>query len=381
MPANLIPLSLEQRRMLIDTQQTFNGWCDAKGRQRSFAGGMMWKTARGRQYLVRVLDSRGTQKSLGPRGPDTEVTFGAFHQGKAELGERLKSLDAELAELARFNKAARINRVPGLVADVMSSLDQRGLMGTSLHVIGTNALYGYEAVAAVMVKHDLLATRDLDIMWDARRKLRLAGEGIEPERLIDALKKADRSFEPLRGRPYTAVNNRGFEVDLIKPTPHDPIRTAERDRMADGDLLASQIPALRWLMNAPKTTAVAIAENGFPVRMSVPDPRAFAIYKEWLAHQSDREPVKRARDAAQAVVVADLVREYMPHLKFDDESLGMFPQSIRQDSREIARSEATAAAATLQQQKDAKAWQKLYGEEGARTPEYTGKQGRDSSLP
>jgi hypothetical protein len=161
MPTDATPLTLEQRRLLIDCQQTFEAWHEAQARRRSFVGGMTWKTVSGRDYLVRVVDSRGGQKSLGPRGPETEKTFAAFHEGKKNLDERLNSLMTELQEQARFNKAARINRVPASAAKVLAVLDQRGLMGSSLHVIGTNAIYGYEAAAGVIVRSDLLATRDL----------------------------------------------------------------------------------------------------------------------------------------------------------------------------------------------------------------------------
>lgn len=54
------------------------------------------------------------------------------------------------------------------------------------------------------------------------------------------------------------------------------------------------------------------------VPFHVPDPRAFALHKAWLSQQLTHEPLKKPRDLAQARVVAQLVREYMPHLSFDE---------------------------------------------------------------
>lgn len=69
---------------------------------------------------------------------------------------------------------------------------------------------------------------------------------------------------------------------------------------------------------APKLETVAVDEDGQPVPFRVPDPRAFALHKAWLSPQLTREPVKKPRDLAQARAVAQLVREYMPHLSFGE---------------------------------------------------------------
>jgi transposase InsO family protein len=45
---------------------------------------------------------------------------------------------------------------------------------------------------------------------------------------------------------------------------------------------------------------VGIDEDGWPVPIKVPDPRAFALHKAWLSTLTTREPVKKQRDLAQA---------------------------------------------------------------------------------
>ena len=62
----------------------------------------------------------------------------------------------------------------------------------------------------------------------------------------------------------------------------------------------------------------AIDETGWPTPLRVPDPRAFALHKAWLASRPDRDAIKKPRDLAQARAVAALVREHMPHLPFSE---------------------------------------------------------------
>ena len=84
------------------------------------------------------------------------------------------------------------------------------------------------------------------------------------------------------------------------------------------DLVTSEVPDLRWLVNSPKLETVAVDEDGRPAPFRVPDPRAFALHKAWLSRQLSREPVKKQRSFAQAQEVARLVREHLPHLSFDE---------------------------------------------------------------
>jgi hypothetical protein len=86
---------------------------------------------------------------------------------------------------------------------------------------------------------------------------------------------------------------------------------------AKPDLVVTEVPGLQWLLNSPKLDAVAIDEEGWPVPMRVPDPRAFALHKVWLSSLTTREPLKKPRDLDQARAVAALVQAQMPHLPFE----------------------------------------------------------------
>ena len=71
---------------------------------------------------------------------------------------------------ARFCKAAGINRVPSVIAGILRVLENSGALGQILTVVGTNALYAYEAAAGVFFDSPLPATVEMAIMWAIRGK-------------------------------------------------------------------------------------------------------------------------------------------------------------------------------------------------------------------
>jgi hypothetical protein len=80
---------------------------------------------------------------------------------------------------------------------------------------------------------------------------------------------------------------------------------------------------------------VVIGEDGLPLYLPCIDPRAFAIHKLWVSRRDDREPIKRQRDADQAIAVAALCKKHF-RMSFDDQRLGALPESIRQLGSELA---------------------------------------------
>lgn len=122
------------------------------------------------------------------------------------------------------------------------------------------------------------------------------------------------------------VNAEGFRVDLIRPDDGEISGRATMGEAID-DLHAARIEGLQWLVNAPRFEAVAIADDGAPVRLVTPDPRAFAIHKLWLSERADRDPIKRPRDRRQAQVCAALSRTYLG-LSFEARDLEALPAEL-----------------------------------------------------
>ncbi|MGZ8967545.1 MAG: GSU2403 family nucleotidyltransferase fold protein [Gallionella sp.] len=329
-----IELTDNQSRVLIDAKQVAEAHKAAVVALRSFAGGIQWKHVHGQDYLVRVTNRRGGNKSLGARTEATEKIYAEFVSGKRNALDRLAHIENSRAEIAGMGRGVGINRVPNVVADILRTMDEFGLLGKCVQVIGTNALYGYESAAGVMFDAGLLATTDIDFMWDASSRLKLAidDEEIRQAGVLAILKKADKSFEPLYQNGFRAVNKKGFAVDLVKALPNPPWRSDVAERISDNDLLPTEIISLKWLLSSPRFKSTVIAQNGIPAPMVSPDPRAFAIHKIWLSQQDDREPVKKNRDKNQAMSVATLVKEKLTYLKFGDKFEQMFPTALRSDS-------------------------------------------------
>ena len=267
-----------------------------------------------------------------PRSSETERIHAEFIGGKVRAKEREAGLAQVVGEFAGMSRQLGINRVPSIVTAALRKLDQYGLLGKNLMVIGTNALYGYESVAGVQFDSGLLATTNVDFLWDARTTLKLAmlDEDVAEAGILAILRKIDKTFEPVRHNQFRAVNREGFYVDLVKQMANPPWKKSEPERLASDDLTPSDLPSIKWMLASEKFSSVVIGQDGHPAPMVAPDPRAFAVYKRWLSTQPDREPGKQRRDQLQALAVVELLQAKFPHLPLDDNTERMFPKAIRQ---------------------------------------------------
>ncbi len=319
----------EQRRIFLDAAQLYQAYLEVSAKHSAYRGGMHWKKVKDREYLFRSRDRLGYGKSLGPRSPKSESIYQEFHENKTQLQENLRELRERLKEQSRFCKAARIARVPRIVGSILRLLGTQKLLGSNLKVIGANALYAYEAAAGVFFNSSLMATQDMDILWDVRARLQLqASQKMDGKGLLSILQQADPTFALIRQRSFRAVNRKGYMVDLLKPEPRPPHLTEKRRMGPNGDMEAAEIRNLQWLASAPKFTHEVIGDDGYPAAMVTPDPRAFALHKLWLSGQADREPIKRKRDRDQSLALCRLVLQHLPHLGFQPVELKMFPKSV-----------------------------------------------------
>lgn len=336
-------LDANARRILIDAQQTYERYLEAGARVRQHDGGMRWKRTGDREYLFRTRGGRGYGKSLGVRSPGTEAIYERFHRNKRESRQRRLDLIEELRRQGRFCVAAGVARVPATAANVVRVLDEAGLMGHGLHVLGTHALYAYESAAGALVDQALMTTTDIDLLFDAAARLRMTG-AVSRGGLIDLLRKADKTFEVVSDGHFRAANRKGFLVELVKPLSRPEMR-AERRQIGDapGDLVAAEMSGFDWLRSSPPFVQIAIAEDGFPVRLHVPDPRFFALNKLWVSQEPSRDPVKRPRDHQQAQIAAHLAQDYLG-LSFSDRALRVFPEQARRMMSEALGKKTPSAA-------------------------------------
>jgi hypothetical protein len=329
-------LSADQRRESVNTQQRYAAYREAIERATGFRGSMVWNEIKGGEYLVRShYDPSGIrrQTSLGPRSPQTEAFKLDYDRGRSEAQDRVKNLKDVVTRQAAINRALGLGRVPLIGARIMRALDQAGLLGSGIRVLGTNAIYAYEAAAGVRIDPGLTSTEDIDLLFDARAALTFAAsEDLSHPSLLRLLQKVDHSFRR-SNQVFRAVNSDGYLVDLIKPLRNPPWQDERQSASTNaGDLLAAEIEGLVWHESAPSFEAIAIDERGEPCRIVATDPRVWAAHKLWLSQRVDREPLKRRRDEAQAHAIGHLVAAYFPHLPYAAEQLKMLPKAVFEDA-------------------------------------------------
>jgi hypothetical protein len=296
-------------RQIIDSMTVFSEHRRVLSEARKYVGGMYWKRQGDYVYLVKTTpDNR--QQRLGPRSVQTEETYHAFIQRKHETESRLKSLQEALTEAERLNKAVKAGRVPNLVVTLLQTLDAAGL-GMYFTTVGTHALYAYEAAAGVRIVQGALATQDVDLLWDARRRLQFMTQlkHIDSS-VLRILQRADPTFRRKEMQAETAINAKGFEVDFLRrmavhDDPH-PFRFSDDEE----DIWPVQADRAAVLTDASKFEHVVISVTGRMALMRTVAPETFIHFKRWMAESApNRAPLKRQRDLRQAQIVQSLLDE------------------------------------------------------------------------
>ena len=342
----MIDNSGNQARQMIDCEQVYATFrvADLSLRQR-FSGSLAWKSVGGRRYLYRKIN--GKWKSLGPDSLQTQASFVQFHNGRTEMKGRRASLDAQLQAMAPVNRALRLGRVPKMAARILRRLDKEGVLGHGLRVVGTHALYAYERMGGIHFGGEVVATNDIDLLYDARGSLRLLSPENRQSGLIGILQSIDSSFMLVGPNSFRAANDKGFMVDLITPSTRNPATRVFKSRIgaSTNDMTAVELDGLTWLESSPAIEQTTIDERGFPLTMVVPDPRAFACHKLWLSARDDRDPAKKRRDRLQALALVEMLETRVPSMPFDDEALLALPVDVRQLGMEcvaVVRAKVTA---------------------------------------
>jgi hypothetical protein len=313
-----------QQQTLSRAVEAYQAYLEAAQASQPLKGGMHWKRIKGREYLYKYRDRQGHGSSLGPRSPHTEQLWAEFGRRRRELAPQLAARRQQMAEAARFCRAALIHRVPEPVVSVLRRLAPDDPTRAPLMVIDTRALHAYEFAAGVFID----TPRDSPFWAGAAQGLTLAAPvELAPEVFLGRLRQADRSFHLLPGESGAAINKTGFRVTLVHPpATRSPLRMPGQD--ATGSAAPAASGDLASLMGAPKFSQVVIGRRGDPVTMVVPDPRALALHKLWLSLREDRGPVQRSRDRCQAAALAELILRYLPQYHFFSAELQRFPPEV-----------------------------------------------------
>lgn len=215
-----------------------------------------------------------------------------------------------MRDAERLNKALRVGRTPTTVVSVLLALHESRLQDY-FTVVGTHALYAYETAASVRIQQGALATMDVDLLWDARKRMQFLTTMARTEAsMLAILQRADKTFQRKESQLETAINDKGFEVHFlrrqpIQEDPHPFRFTADED-----DLWPVQAERAAVLTEAPRFEQIVVSATGKMAVMRTIAPESFVQFKLWMAEQAKhRDPTKRRRDVLQARIVQGLLSE------------------------------------------------------------------------
>lgn len=314
--AHFHELNEAQKRQLIDAEMLFGALDKAETEALRHRGSMFWREQDGGRYLI-ALSASSRQRSLGPASPANEQKYERFMSRKAEVEARVKSLRHKADECRRMNKALRVGRTPEILIDVLNAMRRYGVSEHFL-VVGTHALFAYETAAGVRFPNDIMETHDADLLFDTANRAAFM-EVMDDRQMsfLGILKKVDKTFERDDSLNHTARNASGYEIQLIRRFPPDAGDDSEhplRLTADEGDLWPVRASMGQKLLSVPRFDQVVIGINGGMARMRTVHPLHFARIKRQLAKEPRRDARKKAKDLAQAEMVQQLVKEYLPHL-------------------------------------------------------------------
>jgi len=277
----------------------------------SFRYKMFWQKHKdGYELLVKQHLKSGKREYLGRRDATKETLRKDFENAKATVKQRLKEIKERLKREEKLNKLDGIARVPNELVAIFAKINELGL-DDKIIVIGTNSLYAYEASCGVMIEQEHLATHDIDLLNRKRKGVSFIYNELVSSKSAKALiQSIDKSFEQSKSVPYRFINSKGIWIEFINPTSH----SIKNDNFKDNvfiDIVPLAMNGMKWLENSRLFKELIIADNGKCAIMTTVHPVEYAVYKNWLSKQENRDYQKHTRDLEQSKLVTKLINEYM----------------------------------------------------------------------
>ena len=311
----ILPFSPEQERALINMRQRYDAWISAERELLALPYDLRRKKVGAYEYLYEIRDRSGNGTSLGAWDESKQKQRETYRAAKAAAKERRDGARDALAESSRIARALRLPMLSADAGPILREADRRGLLGSHLLVVGTNAMaaYAIEAAGGFVGVPD--ETEDFDLAW--------AAEKAASEALVwDMLKAVDPTFTINSERDFQARNAKAYEVELlVAPSLADTLAGKDRPKPVP-------LPEQEWLLPGRRVDQVVACRDGTPARMVAPDPRWFALHKLWLGAQPKRNPLKRRKDVAQGNALLDAVSEAMPHYELGRDFAAGLPAEL-----------------------------------------------------
>lgn len=315
----------EQRRQLQNLLQFYETWKEVSRSLAQLPGGMYWRVINSKEYLYKYVTNSGIKQStsIGPKTPKTEAIAEDFQQAKKDLQERLEAIEGRIKTLAPIMRVLNLPAIDETAGKILRALDQVDYLGKNILVIGTYAMTAYEMTAETRFAEGFDATEDLDctIVIDPANPT----DFDFPRRLLLTLKQVDKSFLVSRSSSKTVVNKGGYRVDLLISKDLAPAMQQAMPWKPE------ELEGQEWLVLGTPVEQVLVDFNGWPVLVTAPDPRYFALHKLWLSKRPKRTREGKApKDAGQGKMLLKAIQEFMPHYPVGAEFIHSLPNELRQ---------------------------------------------------
>jgi len=279
---------------------------------------MLWQKHKdGYQLLAKENLKTKKREYLGRRDENTEEIIDNFRNSKLQIKERLKLLKERLKRDEKLNKLESIARVPKELIALLHKINELDL-DNKLIVIGTNSLYAYEAKVGIMIEESNLATHDIDILNRKDRGISFMFSKLsQTSTALELLQSIDKSFYQSPKVPYRFINNDEVWIELITSSVDIMHENSKSDFFCD--VLPLAMDGLQWIESARLFKETIIGLDGKSANITTIHPLEYAIYKNWLGQQEDRDFLKHTRDIEQSKLVTNIIIQYMPNIDIPKE--------------------------------------------------------------
>ena len=310
---DFIPFPTDSDRVMANLEAAYDQWVDARRQLASMPVSMYWKTVGGVEYLGVKLNSNSAGTTAGVRSPETEAEYKQFHSEKYALKRRVYIADELIADRSGQYRSLRLPVLADRQGELLRALDLEGLLRNDLLVVGTNAFCAYELLCAVKFPAGNEETEDFDLAWCRGTKVSLAttspnsspNSSTARKSLLSALQVVDASYKVNPTKRYQAINNDGYEVELLAAPSLAPLPRSEAF-----EPMFSLFEQEWLLMGRPVDFVVAtVRRRACPVY--VPDPRWMALHKLWLSTKPQRRESKKPKDKRQGEVLLNACRFFL----------------------------------------------------------------------
>ncbi len=307
--SDFIRFPQDSGRVIANLETAYEQWLDARQQLTQLPVSMYWKTVGEVEYLGVKLSSNSAGTTGGARSHETEAQYNQFHSEKDALKQRVAKADELIAERSGQYRSLRLPVLADRQAELLRALDIEGLLRNDLLVVGTNAFCAYELLCGVKFPTGNEETEDFELAWCRGTKVSLAasstGARAERKSLLCVLQGVDSSYKVNPRKRYQALNNDGYEVELLAAPSVSPLPKSEAF-----EPMYSLIEQ-EWLLMGRPVSFVAATVRRRACPLYVPDPRWMALHKRWLSNKPERRAAKKPKDRRQGDVLLDACRFFL----------------------------------------------------------------------